>query len=363
MNKKLLFAIFVIACGTAAVLDTRQLDILRTYNDPRSASSSRPAAVGELVTWVDTTVTPNRARLMLKQGEGNTAWEDADTLTSQQLAPLPDISTPAAPSDGIKLYSTDIAGKSTLTTVDAVGIPTPMQPSLAYRHVLRWTGQPSVATFNTMGHGPGLTNSSGTITARSQGTNNPYEMLPRTGVVSAATASSHVDIRGLSTHPRVWRGPVAGSGGFHVVFQFMISDAVQVSTAHTFVGLISAPITTTTAPSGRVNFIGIGTDSGDTNLQFYAAGAAAQARTDLGVNFPANINEPYELTVYAPVHGDAIYWRVRRMFTGHETSGAVTDAAKLPGNATPIAPQLYRSNGDTAASVALDVISVYVESG
>jgi len=273
-----------------------------------------------------------------------------------------DIATPSAPTDGVKLFSSDIAGRSMLSTVDSGGIPSPLQASWAHKQIGMWSpqiGQAGINSFGSInGHG-GV----GTLTARVPTTTGFAASLRRVAMVSGASAGDAATIRMATSGNVVWRGDAALRGGFYASFRFVVSDAVLVATANMFVGLISGSKTADVAPSTLANIIAIGCDNGDTTLQLYAAGSSAQARVDLGASFPVNTvnTDVYELVLYAPPNGSNVKYRVTRLNTGNTTNGTISAAANLPASGTFLQPHYFRSNGGTAAAVAYDMVSTYVE--
>jgi len=284
-------------------------------------------------------------------------------LRSGNAVPLPDMTTPTAPTDGVKLFSSDIAGRSMLSTVNSGGLLEPLQPSWAFRSIGMWTASAGQVTINSAGN-MGSVSATGTATARVPGSTNYCTATRRVGIVSGASAADIAQFRGASSYPYLWRATAAaGGGGFTTVFRFNISDAVLVATAHMFVGVIASAIATDVAPSTQTNLIGIGVDSGDTVLQLYAAGSSAQSRVSLGANFPANTvsTDVYELALFTPPSGTTIGYRVTRLNTGHVASGTISAAANLPSDTTRLYPQMFRSNGGTAAAVGFDFTHVYVE--
>ena len=200
----------------------------------------------------------------------------------------------------------------------------------------------------------------GTATGRAFATTNYFTSRSRVGYVSAAGAGSIAFVR---HEGQTWRGNAAGLGGFHFVCRFGISDAVLVATANMFCGLGANGNPTDVLPSTLTDLVGIGCNNGDTQLQLYAAGAAAQARTALGANFPCNTvnTDVYELAIFSAPNGTRLDWQVIRLNTGHVASGTITAAAALMSNNVARAPQIWRSNGGTASAVAFDLISMYVE--
>ena len=278
------------------------------------------------------------------------------------VATLPDISTPSAPTDGVKLFSSDIAGRSMLSTIDSGGLLTPLQPSWAHKNIGMWSAAGGSALIHETGS-IGLQNVTGTITARTPDTASYCTSQTRVAIVSGAVATNLTTLRGASHLPKVWRGDAARRGGFTVAVRFNVSDAVLVATANMFIGIINTSMSADAAPSTLTNLIGVGCDNGDTALQLYAAGSSAQARTSLGASFPVNTTsvDVYEMTLSAAPNGSTVGYRVLRLNTGDVASGTISAAANLPSSTTQMNPQIFRSNGGTAAAVALDFSHIYVE--
>lgn len=202
----------------------------------------------------------------------------------------------------------------------------------------------------------------GTLTGRNWANTNFYTQSKRVGFVSAAGAGSVAYVR---HEAQTWRGNAAGLGGFHVVIRFAITDGGAVATARMFAGIGANANPTDVDPSTLTDIVGIGHNNGDTQLQLYAAGNVAQARTSLGANFPSSTlsTDVYELTLFSAPNGSRIEYLVRRLNTGHTASGTITAGANLITSNLSRAPQVWRSNGGTAAAVAFDLMSMYVESG
>lgn len=271
-------------------------------------------------------------------------------------------SAPVAPVDGeLELILQNLVGRPMLSTLDVGGVAMPLQPSLGFTSAGRWCAQGGGPGVNNTGNiGLATTSSGGTLTGRTPNESSLAESLCRTGVVSSAGAGSVATLRGSSGFPKVRRG----IRGFFYVARFFVSDVSLVATANMFVGFApSSLILTDVAPSGLANLLGFGCDSGDTTLQLYAAGAVAQPRVSVGANFPVNtINaDVYEVAMYAAPGGSSVRWRVARLNTGDVASGTISAAANLPDATTNMTPELFRSNGGTAAAVAFDFTHFYLE--
>ncbi len=286
------------------------------------------------------------------------AWAAlANVTTDNGDIVIADNATPVAPAAGAKLFSKSLAGRSMPAFVGALGRASAIQPFLGRTGIALY--YPSAATAVSAF---GFTSASitGTGTARTPASTNLFTSMRRVGYVSGAIAGNIAEVT-PGTYSQFWRGNAAGLGGFTMVFRFGISDAVLVGTANMFVGWKLAY--TDVAPSGVANEIGVGCDNGDTVLQLYAAGTAAQARTSLGVNFPVNtINtDVYELQLYCEPNGSTVRYRVERLNTGDVASSTISLAAALPASTTFMNPRMSRSNGGAASAVGLDFFSMYAE--
>lgn len=264
---------------------------------------------------------------------------------------------PSKPDAGrMKVFVHDIAGRQMLSIRGPSGIHTALQPVLSRNNIGIWD-HPGNSTAAMSTWGLTAPTTSGTLTARTVATTNVATMSRRLGIVSAAGAGSVAGARSAVAQFTM-------NAGFMVVFRFFNSDASAVANAKVWVGMTS----TTTAftgsganPSSFPNSVGIGADTGQTNLAWMARGATTATTASLGGNFPANtLNKDfYEVALFCPPTGSTIGYRVERINTGDITSGIIS--TNLPATNTLLAPQLWRCNGSTALAVGLDVVSVYME--
>lgn len=255
--------------------------------------------------------------------------------------------------------SDTIAGRAFLTQTDNVNNVTQEVQGLLGRGAFQFIS-PSFGSAGFTGVGVAAV-VDGIPTIRVPASTNLCTSLQRTGVVSAAAAGSAAGIR--NARLGWWLGNAAGLGGFFGIWRFNISDAALVATANMFAGMRATNgVVIDVAPSTLTNIIGVGCDNGDTHLQLYAAGAAAQPRTDLGASFPVNTTnvDVYELALYAVANAAAVQWQVTRLNTGDTASGTINTAAKLPSSTTFLQQTAWRSNGGTAAAVGIDVESIYM---
>lgn len=267
--------------------------------------------------------------------------------------------TPTTPSAGSKLYSLDLAGRAMLAQIDANGVGLPMQASLARARVGHWNW-PGGSTA-PIAYGIVAPTIVGTAQIRTPASTNLFTSMRRGGYLSAASAGSLASIR--SGVAQFWRGNAAGLGGFYFVFRFGTSDPSTVAGAREFVGLsTSTGAATNVEPDTLVNSVGVGQLSTSSNLHFIHNDVGGTATTiDLGVNFPADTlsADMYELMLYAPPNGSSIAYRVERLGTSYVAPGTVS--SNIPSTSTFLGIQMWRTNNATALGVALDAVSMYVE--
>jgi hypothetical protein len=313
----------------------------------------------QLLDWVS-----NTNGVLLTRAAGtwgaaaNVTIDGGDLVLAENASPT----TPAA--SKAKLFSRNLAGRTLPAWLDPNGRSFEVQPFLGRIRRGTWETRANSATApDANGINPSTT--TGTLTARNVATTNLATASRRIGIVSAAGAGSVAGLRsGTAFFYRGDSGDNGLRGGFKVVCRFLVSDAALVGTAHMFVGLqnsVAAP--TDVGPETLTNLVGVGCTSGDTQMQLYAAGAAAQTRTALGANFPVNTVsvDVYEICLYAPPNGADIRYLLTRLNTGHTVSGTISAGANLPSSTTFLTFQLWRSNGGTATAVGIDFVNLYTE--
>ena len=171
----------------------------------------------------------------------------------------------------------------------------------------------------------------------------------------------------------VFRGSVAGEGGFRIVLRFSLQT---LQSGNRFFAGIAASTTAqtgaaidpnTTAAPAR---IGLCFNANTGNWQMSRGdGAAAPTLIDLGSNFPLDTTSMIELVLFCrPHNGSAagdISYRVRRFTTASdnaafETSGTLS--SNLPAATTLLHPYGFFSNNATAAAVSWEFTSFAIES-
>jgi len=270
--------------------------------------------------------------------------------------------TPTTPSAGtVKASGYALGGRQMLAMTDPDGFTAPVQACLGARKVVWW--QPLPNSTNTSLMGLAAFSYVGTATARAPAATGTVTGSRRLGLVSGVSAGSIAGARhGVLTW---WRGDAAGRGGFHLVWRFNVADAVLVADARMFIGIIgTASAPTNVEPSTLTNLIGVGCNGGDTTMQLYAAGGSAQARSNLGANFPINTTNAdiYELHLYCAPNASSVGYTLIRVGGGvAPASGTITNAANLPSSTTLLTAQAWRTNNATVAACALDLHNFYVE--
>lgn len=272
--------------------------------------------------------------------------------------------TPTAPVSGVKLFARARGGRRRPAWIGPSGLDSSVQTFFGANKIGYWGAQGNSNTaFNTANPGIMLFNfghtASGTATTRSVATTNLFTSMRRLGFVSAATAGSVAGTRYGAA--QFWRGNAAGLGGFDFISRHGFS---QVQTGmRSFVGLwATATAITNVEISTLTNFIALAQNAAHTNLQImHNDGSGTATIIDLGANFPGNTanTDMYDFRLFCPPNASSVFWSVTRLNTGHVAEGEIT--TDLPSNTTLLSPQVAVCNGATAAAVAVDVVSQYIE--
>lgn len=188
----------------------------------------------------------------------------------------------------------------------------------------------------------------GTVSGASVANTSVYTRQLRTGIFSAAGAGSAAS--SYNTSAIIWI-----DDGFAQFYRFGIADAAAVAQARMFVGVrasVAAPANAD--PSTFINCIGIGNDSGDTNLSIiHNDGSGTATKIDLGANFPANTRSTdfYEIQFLRRYgNTDVDYWALN-VANGAIATGTIT--TDLP-SGVGLGRTLWRNNGTTALSVRIE---------
>ena len=284
-------------------------------------------------------------------------------IESGLLRLLVDDLSVASSAGGINMGARKIASRMYPAYVGPSGIDSSLQPLMAINKIGYWCPPGNATTVpGVLGiTAPTITNF--TATARNVATTNMFTRMRRLGYLTSTTA-------GTVGHWRVavyqfTTGTGSGLGGFTYIIRFGISDGSLVPDARMFMGMRASATPANAEPSTLTNCIGVGHGAADTNLKLFYGGSSAQTPIDLGVNFPSNTQstDVYELALFAPASvSGRVYYQVTRLNTGHTAEGELNGAATvLPQSTTLLAPWGYRTNNGSAAAVALDIMSAYIE--
>jgi len=148
---------------------------------------------------------------------------------------------------------------------------------------------------------------------------------------SVVSTGRYTGVRGSSQ--QFW----SVTGGFRYVCSFNISDTAFSSSTQQFYGLgaYNADLNyggfSTLLVSSITNIIGIGNDSGDSNLQvIYNNGSGTASKIDLGSNFPANRTSGaasttvYSIQLYNETYSSSVLYEVINEETGAVARGTLT---------------------------------------
>ena len=232
----------------------------------------------------------------------------------------------------------------------------PAQPLLGRGRYMWWLPQGNTTMVHLWGFAE---NATGTATARTVATTSLFTSMCRLGYVSAATAGASAGTRhGLL---QFWRGNAAGLGGFFYLARVGIAQFQ--ANLRAFVGLYgTATAIGNVNPSTLLNMVGLAVDSGQTTWRIMRNdGSGTATAIDLGANFPANTSgaDLYELALWCAPNSGTINYRVERLNTAFVAEGVLS--TDLPANTALLAPQIWVNNGTTAAAVAMDVASQYLD--
>lgn len=195
---------------------------------------------------------------------------------------------------------------------------------------------------------------SGTASLNSIAGTNTLTRTVRITIPTSSTAGSKAGVRTAALRHTVGQG-------FMFSVCWAIQDAAYVAGAKQFHGLL--PISTLSTinnlidVSSLTNFVGIGSDASDLNLQiFYNDATGVASQIDLGSNFPANrtagavMNNVYVFEMYNEPNTLTVKYRITERSSGNTAQGELT--TDLPDITVLLGSQAIRTNGaSTLATV------------
>ena len=268
---------------------------------------------------------------------------------------------PVTPVSGkVKLFCKSLARRQMLATVGPAGLDVTLQPAIWRQKIAAWNPPGSATTIPGV-FGANAPTAVGTATSRAVAVTNILTRCKRLGYVSTANAGA---LCGHYTSVAQYTlGNGAGLGGFFYSCRFGFSDAAQVASARSFIGLsstVSAP--TNVEPNTLLNSIGVAKLSGDnTQLYWHGSGTTIQS-IGMGTNFPPTTGILYDLIMYSPPAADrTLYWMLEKVGTGTYIDGSMFIDTTLPLNTVLLAHRAWRCNNTTGAAVGLDLVGNYIE--
>jgi hypothetical protein len=225
----------------------------------------------------------------------------------------------------------------------------------ARRQASEWRPRPNSTTVDQLGLG--MTISAGTATAAAVASTTMWTQAKRAMFASAAAAGSSVQVHGNDLV--VYLGNSGERGGWFLLIRF----AVDVYPAQTrvFAGLRGALTAIGNVnPSTLTNVIGIGYDSGETQMSLiHNDGAGGATKTGLGAGFAVGGHEFYELMLAAEPNSSEVKYRVERLNGANVATGTIN--TDLPANTQFLTPVLWGNNGTTASAITLGFACMYLE--
>ena len=296
----------------------------------------------------------------------STRWNQDHTVDG----PVPVAQTAAGtsitpPSSGnTTLFARSFGGRGMFGAADPSGDTHLFQPFLGDGSALIWVPLAGSSTVTAIG-GSAPT-ATGTATSVSLATTNRFTRMKRIAALVTTAATTAVAGFRHALAPVTIGGGAAGDGGFFFVQRWGPSTGVATSTTRAFCGMqagTGAP--TDVNPSGIANHIGMGWDSGDTNIQFMRRDGATTTKIDLGASFPrpsADNTKAYELVMYSPPGTtQSVSYQITDLISGAVATGTVTTL--LPSTTTLLAPSVWMSVGGTSSVIGVVMMSLYLAIG
>lgn len=306
-------------------------------------------------------------------GSGKVQYNNAGTFNGAANAEIengnlrvlvpttPPLSTAA---NGNALFSVLVGGREMPAAFSSSGQFHTFQPHVGRNSVSLWQAAGNSTTISVIGD-VALT-ATGTATAANWATTSIQTKTKR--VEYLVTTAATTAVAGFRLAAAKWTiGSTAadGTGGFHFVCRWGPATGVATATTRCFVGMANTTAAPTDVnPSTITNIVGMGWDSGDTNIQILYRGTGTVAKIDLGSDFPrpsADRTDVYELTLYSPPGTtQTVGYRVEKLGTGKVASGVIT--TNLPTTSTALAPRGWMSVGGTSSVIGIALMTLYIES-
>jgi len=258
---------------------------------------------------------------------------------------------PSAPASGKgRLYSRTIVGRAFPTWIAETGRAASLQTAFWDAGFKLWQNT-TVAAGSGIG---GAFANTGTFSTRVVGFTNAYTRMGRVGTYRTLTAANSGG--GVWGQADYYIGDATSKGGFLFYARFGLEkwtggDRLGVG----MVGNLGGT-GTTTQPTSSGDYVGFFTGSADTTIQFQHRAGGGVTSVNTGIT-PAT-NEGYEVWLYAPPGGAAIYYRIREINSGTVFEGVSTTTATFPTTNVLLGPQVA---GGNAANVTTGDFNIGID--
>jgi hypothetical protein len=277
------------------------------------------------------------------------------------------VTTPTTPVIGtLDIFARSVANRMMISQIGPSGLDSALQPLLARNKVGYWNPPGNSTTVPGVFGITALT-ANGTATTRTVATTSLATRMRRIGYPSSTTAGTFAGARLPVTQFSPGSGSPDGSG-FMLIERWVESDPTPVSGRRSFHGMTATTAAfTNLEPSSLLNVVGICQLSNDaTQWYWQGAGSSAQAAVAIGTAVGApggNSTTAWELAIFAP-NGVANTFSLQ--LTNVTTSAVATitltgAAAVIPQSTTLLTWNGWATNNATAASVGIDICSLYIE--
>lgn len=268
--------------------------------------------------------------------------------------------TPAAPANGVKVFSRERVGRNLLSIIGERGKATALQPAM-FSNKVSWAiarGTGTVADLT----GLNFTANTAHTQPSTSFNGNFFASTRRIGMPTTAAAGT---IGGVRNNSLQWAiGDAPGKNGFFMVVRGGMNTFT--SDGRGIVGMTGASAAITNVEmSSLLNIIVFAHDAADTDWFFMVNdGTGAATRVALGTagQFPCKTAaiDFYEFRIYAPSNGTTVYYSIERVNTGDFVEGSVS--TDLPLQTQGLSYQIGTTNNATAAIAQFDMSVIYIES-
>jgi hypothetical protein len=282
-------------------------------------------------------------------------------ISNNNTMVFPVVTSPEIPSaNNVALFGRSLGGRILPAAIGPSGLDTTLQPHLARNAIAYARANGNSTTLSVLGTAITAT---GTPTAKNSATTNRYTYMR--GIEYLVTVAATTAVSGFRGPAAQFARGAGTSGGFHFICRWGPATGVATATTRGFCGLSAATgAPTDVNPSTLTNIIGMGWDSGDTNIQMmHNDGTGTATRINLGASFlrpTVDRTSVYEIDLFCPPGGSVITYLVIDLVSGAEASGSIS--TDIPATTQLLnAPYAYNSVGGTSSVIGTCLFSYYIE--